>query len=275
MNEFEKEYYESPDFWDDGAIGDPANMKRIEATIDLIPNDVQNLVDIGCGNGVFLNQLLARNKEISVLGVDRSSAALKHVECDSKLGDIIDIPIESKSYDCVTCLQVLEHIPVRDYKKALNELARVSKKYIIIGVPFEEKIDQNMTTCPQCKTAFNVDLHLRSYGIEDIEGLFNEQNFHCNKYINVIESKQHLLLNSLLKFKGYLRGDSNKDEFRSPICPLCGFTNTNSESFKPVINTPSQNSSNFKSKIVSFIKLISPTRVVKGYWAIAIYERNK
>jgi ubiquinone/menaquinone biosynthesis C-methylase UbiE len=274
MNEFEKEYYESPDFWNDGAINDTANLKRVESTIDLIPNDVESLVDIGCGNGVFLNQLLARNKEIRVLGVDRSNAALKHVECDSKIGDIIDIPIESNSYDCVTCLQVLEHIPMRVYNKALDELARISKKYIIIGVPFEEKIDQNMTTCPQCRTVFNVDLHLRSYSIEDVKRLFKDQNFHCKDYINVIETKQYLLLNSFLKLKSCLKGERKQVDFRSPLCPLCGFENTNPESFKPVINQQSKSSSNVKNKIVSFLKFISPTKIKKGYWIMAIYEKN-
>jgi ubiquinone/menaquinone biosynthesis C-methylase UbiE len=274
MNEFEKEYYESPDFWNDGAVNDIANLKRIESTINLIPSDVKSLVDIGCGNGVFLNQLLFRNKELSVLGVDRSNEALKHVECDSKIGDIIDIPIESNSYDCVTCLQVLEHIPVRDYNKALDELARISKKYIIIGVPFEEKIDQNMTTCPQCRTVFNVDLHLRSYNIKDVKRLFIDQNFHCKDYINVIETKQYLLLNSFLKLKSYFKGERKQDTFRSPLCPLCGFENKNPESFKPVINQPSNRSSNIKNKIVSFLKFISPTKITKGYWVMAIYEKN-
>lgn len=274
MNEFEKEYYESPDFWNDGAVNDPSNRQRIESTIDLIPQDVSSLVDIGCGNGVFLNRLIDRNKTLEVLGVDRSNEALKHLKCDSKIGDIINLPIESNSYDCVSCLQVLEHIPVRDYEKALSELARISKKYIIVGVPFEEEIDKNMTKCPQCKTQFNVDLHLRSYDVLDIKNLFENHNLSCKEYTNVVEKKEYLLLSSLIKFKESFKEKNKKEYFRSPLCPLCGFQNKNPEFFKPVQTAAPKSPSDVKRKITSIIKLLSPTRMNSGYWIIALYEKN-
>jgi len=274
MNEFEKEYYESPDFWNDGAVNDSANLKRVQSTIDLIPSDVKSLADIGCGNGAFLNQLLTQNKNINLIGVDRSKEALKYVHCHSKLGDITDVPIESNSYDCVSCLQVLEHIPVRDYSKALDELARVSKKYIIIGVPFEEKIEQNITTCPQCKTIFNIDLHLRSYNMEDVKNLFKSQNFDFRKHINVIETKEYLLLKYMSQFRSWFKPINKKEIFRSPLCPLCGFENKTPEFFKPTVIKHHKNESKIKNLIAKSIKFLSPTRMKKGYWIMALYEKN-
>ncbi len=61
MNEFEKKYYEDESFWSDGMVTDESNIKRIKSTIELIPKDVKSLLDVGCGNGVFLNALFDFN----------------------------------------------------------------------------------------------------------------------------------------------------------------------------------------------------------------------
>ena len=54
---FEKEYYESPEFWAEGMVSDESNLARIDETIAMIPQDAHSLLDIGCGNGIFPNKL--------------------------------------------------------------------------------------------------------------------------------------------------------------------------------------------------------------------------
>lgn len=274
MNEFEKEYYESPDFWNDGAVGDDSNMERILNTINIIPNDVKSLVDIGCGNGVFLNKMNELKSNITTLGIDRSNEALKYVIGNSQIGDIVDVPLASNTYDCVSCLQVLEHIPVTNYEKALSELVRVSSKYIIVGVPFEEKTENNKTTCPQCKSSFNSDLHVRSYNSKTIESLFADYNMVCKESLNVVVRKKYILLEFAVSLRERFRGNKKNNDFRSPICPICGYTNSKKEAFKPVINQNKLNNNGYKQKALNLLKFISPTRTVKGYWIIALYEKN-
>ncbi len=58
MESFEKEYYESETFWEGEMLQDAANQQRIKTTASLIPDDVDTLADIGCGNGVFINIFL-------------------------------------------------------------------------------------------------------------------------------------------------------------------------------------------------------------------------
>ena len=43
--------------------------------------------------------------------------------------------IQSNSYDVVMACEVLEHIPWNDVPKALEELSRVSKEYIVVSLP--------------------------------------------------------------------------------------------------------------------------------------------
>jgi 2-polyprenyl-3-methyl-5-hydroxy-6-metoxy-1,4-benzoquinol methylase len=120
MADFEKLYYESDAFWKGSMVQDELNQIRIATTERLIPSEVKSLVDVGCGNGVFANYLLQVRPEINIMAVDRSESALKYVSTNKTIGDIADLPLESNSYDCVTCLQVLEHIPVFNCKCSLQ-----------------------------------------------------------------------------------------------------------------------------------------------------------
>ena len=43
--------------------------------------------------------------------------------------------VESNSYDVVMACEVLEHIPWIDVPKAIAELSRVSKEYILVSLP--------------------------------------------------------------------------------------------------------------------------------------------
>lgn len=46
-----------------------------------------------------------------------------------------DIPVEDDSYDVVCAFQVLEHLPYEQFNLALHELARVSRKHVLLSLP--------------------------------------------------------------------------------------------------------------------------------------------
>ncbi len=52
------------------------------------------------------------------------------------VADIRNIPLKNKSYDMVVAFEVLEHIPFSDVETALSEMKRISKKHVIISVPY-------------------------------------------------------------------------------------------------------------------------------------------
>jgi ubiquinone/menaquinone biosynthesis C-methylase UbiE len=98
------------------------------------------VLDVGCGEGFFLVSL-ARNKVGKTYeGVDNSATAIKlgkkmYPTLDIKIGDIYNLPYKDDSFDLLICTEVLEHL--KDPKKALSELKRVTKKYVIFSVPNE------------------------------------------------------------------------------------------------------------------------------------------
>ena len=271
MNDLEKKYYESEAFWTETALADTHNSRRIEFTASIVPDDCRSLADIGCGNGIFLKHLRLTRPEMELVGIDRSEEALKYVSVPKRVGDVTKIPLEAESYDCVVCSQVLEHIPIPNYDKALSEISRVAKKYLIVSVPYMEKLEFGATTCPYCRSTFNRDLHVRSYSQLTLERLFDTYGFRHKTSENLVKSIEFRGLN----WWNRIRNRNLKKVFESPICAICGFVNedfsldgTKQSPKQP----PAMNGVIFMLKKI--MKAIWPKRMIDGYWIVCLYERT-
>ena len=93
-------------------------------------DDVKTVLDIGPGTTFLKNVLLSQRPDIRYESLDMAA----DVKPDH-IGSITKIPLPDNSYDAVCAFQVLEHIEFKDVEQALAEMARVSKKYIMISVP--------------------------------------------------------------------------------------------------------------------------------------------
>ncbi len=95
---------------------------------------IDSALDAGCGDGfstVYMSERIRR-----VWGVDRSSAMLsQHPMRAGRLarGDIMHLPLAERSMDLVYCWEVLHHLA--DPAKAVSEMARVSRRYVLIAEP--------------------------------------------------------------------------------------------------------------------------------------------
>lgn len=274
MNDFEKEYYEDEGFWEGDMVQDAANMKRMEVTAVMIKDDVRNLADIGCGNGVFINYLSQNKPAIKLTGVDRSAAALKYVNAEKIEASIENLPSENKSFDCVSCLEVIEHLPEGIYQKALDELVRISKKYIIISVPNSEILEDSYNKCPSCKSIFNYEMHLRSFNEKILKQLLESRNYNCTEIKTTGRGVSYWGHKEYIK----LFYPEQTFKWRSPICPICGFKSKHKikEALIPTIN-PSQSSRSNSRKLISYLSAIPKIfwpKISNDYWIIAHYERN-
>lgn len=144
---------------------------KILKVLEFIPEDVNTIVDVGCGNGAITNVL---GKQYEVMAVDRSKEALKHLETKTVLASADDIPLPSASCDLVFSSELLEHLDDDTFTGVVKEIKRLTRKYIFITVPNDENPDKLAIKCPKCKYVYNRPNHLRSFKSNDFELLFPE-----------------------------------------------------------------------------------------------------
>jgi 2-polyprenyl-3-methyl-5-hydroxy-6-metoxy-1,4-benzoquinol methylase len=85
-------------------------------------------IDVGCGAGLTLERLAARPEVASVTGIDPSPEALAYAQRRGHRvveASALALPFEAVSFDVVTCLDVIQHLPPGGASHAARELARV------------------------------------------------------------------------------------------------------------------------------------------------------
>lgn len=89
---------------------------------------IDKILEVGIGNKTLTNYL--KEFGFSVTTCDYA----KDLKPD-KVADVRKLPFNDNEFDVSVAFEVLEHNSFSDFKVALNELARVSKKYVIISLP--------------------------------------------------------------------------------------------------------------------------------------------
>ncbi|MHA1381562.1 MAG: class I SAM-dependent methyltransferase [Candidatus Helarchaeota archaeon] len=196
--------------------------KKIDLILDNIPKDVESIIDIGAGNGTITNVL---NKHYRVKGVERNEKAAKYIESEKIVGSCENINIADQSFDMVFSSELLEHLEKDIFTKSIQEMKRLSRKYIFLTFPNSETIEKDFIQCPYCKKVFNRTYHIRSLDIDDIYDLFPE--YKILKTFNY-GSRKRGYNKKLLEFKHkFVRPEAwipwfwTKNTKRESMCPNC------------------------------------------------------
>ena len=105
----------------------------------------ESLLDVGSGRGVFLLPFLDEFAAPTVTAVDileKRIELMSDIRCGGVerlsvvRADICTSPFEENSFDVVTMLEVLEHIP--DVRSAVRAALRAARKYVVVTVPSKE-----------------------------------------------------------------------------------------------------------------------------------------
>ncbi len=132
--------------WDKHHSGNPILQYFIRTfhrrLIDWVKNvEVVSVLDVGCGEGFVAKSLMAARPGLDYMGIDPDPQAIElaRAMCPQARFDqasVEDLPLdESKQFDLVLCIEVLEHLP--DPEEALRKLASSSRKYVLLSVPWE------------------------------------------------------------------------------------------------------------------------------------------
>ncbi|MGQ9610834.1 MAG: class I SAM-dependent methyltransferase [bacterium] len=249
-----KDYYEQPELWGNDLT--EAEIDRISITLSFIPEDVKTILDAGCGDGRIANELA---KYYNVFAIDRSREAIRYVNSKKSLASIDQLPFKDWSFDLVLSTEVIEHLPGKILDKATEEIQRVSKEYIIISVPFDEKLYVSSTKCNKCGHLFNMHLHYNSFSKKRLASIFTDfRLINLATFGPDIEYDNRFLL-YIVRQLGGKYPSSNK-----VLCPKCG----------------SRDVGGRKGNIIAWIAERINWRLAKIYpfkkkrWIIALYKRK-
>jgi 2-polyprenyl-3-methyl-5-hydroxy-6-metoxy-1,4-benzoquinol methylase len=126
------------------------------------------LLDIGSGRGAFLWPLLDALPWLSVTATDFLDHRVATIQRVADGGvetlaaarvDVTELPFANRSFDVVTMLEVLEHVP--DTAAALGSILRVARRFAILSVP--SRADDNPEHIHLFSAARLTDL-LREHG---------------------------------------------------------------------------------------------------------------
>ena len=142
--------------WHDGV----PHMRDTASLYDLISTlNAKNLLDCGAGTGHFygvMNDLRKKRNvktpEIEYQGLEITPKYIQYAKeynIPISYGDIENIPYPDQSYDMVMAQNVLNHL--HDYRPAIKEMVRVSKKYIVFTM-FKDSLE-NLLHGPMSKEA--------------------------------------------------------------------------------------------------------------------------
>lgn len=104
---------------------------KLKAVTQLIEDSgvsPKKIIDVGCASGWFLSKLWEKYPKASHTGIDVYKPAIEYGQRVYNRLKLIcvdghNLPFKDKSFDLVTCTEVLEH--VQDPKKILLEIKRV------------------------------------------------------------------------------------------------------------------------------------------------------
>ncbi len=94
----------------------------------LFDRKVKSVLEVGPGGGVTTSVLRQHGIHVTTLDFD---PAIK----PDVVGDVLDLPFSNGQFDASVGFEILEHLPFESFAVALKEMARVSKKYVLISLP--------------------------------------------------------------------------------------------------------------------------------------------
>ena len=89
----------------------------------------EKILEIGIGNKTVSDYLKRAGYGVVTCDIEKELGP-------DVVADIRQLPFEDDFADVVTAFEVLEHIPYETVAKALSELHRVSKRHVVVSLPY-------------------------------------------------------------------------------------------------------------------------------------------
>ncbi len=250
----ERAFYELPDSWGVPEAS-PELLRKIDRLVEMIPEGVRTVLDVGCGTGVLTNGLA---KHFEVIGCDWSLTALSYVRTPKVCASATMLPFGSGSVDLLLSSEVLEHLTEDDLQASVAEMLRLRPRFLLITIPNRENIHVNDIRCPVCGTIFNASHHMRSFTLDSLAALFPG-------YRVRMSAEGGPPMRTYAPWLLRIKQGPGKMWYRLPpgrttMCPSCGNT-----------RFPQQRRTLIGLAATALNRILSRTR---PYWLFALFERT-
>lgn len=114
------------------------DWKRLEIALKLCKGP--SLLDIGPYNGAFLEMLdrTGRFDRLACVDIVRHDCLTLPKTAEFHLKDVTELDFPAGSFETVTAMEILEHLPVEKVAPALKKIRNVAARRAIMSVPFKE-----------------------------------------------------------------------------------------------------------------------------------------
>lgn len=143
---------------------DGFEVHRVNLVKSLLPKErLRNALDVGCGDG-YLCSLYKKMGVERVVGTDLSKnridyAKANYGDCEFLQADINNLKFPDGSFELVSAVEVIEHL--ENPTEAVKEMSRLSSRYVLITVPYKERLTE--IVCPHCLKKSPLDGHIHSF----------------------------------------------------------------------------------------------------------------
>ena len=231
----------------------PKVRERIAWTTAHVPPEATWILDVGAGRGRIANVLYERGHR--VVALDLSRHGLQYCQASKVQGSAVQLPFRCQAYDLVLCAEVIEHLTPESRYSLLQEIDRVSRRYILLTVPNNEDLREMQIKCNRCQNLFHAHGHLASFTLSALERLFPY------KPVKLLTSghREATWIKPLLTIRQQVLGCYAWDTFL--VCPECHNTEI----------TPPQRT--IAVKVLDKVNYLMGRRR-EGGWLLALFDKQ-
>jgi ubiquinone/menaquinone biosynthesis C-methylase UbiE len=183
---------------------------RLSSVLEMLPSSCKNVLEIGCRDCFITLKLAEKYERITAL--DLTFPQIENEKITPMQGDVTNLLFPNNSFDLVVCTEVLEHIKPEKLEQACNELSRVSKKYLLIGVPYKQDQRAHATQCQHCGTINPTCGHVNTFNETILYSKFPEYLPEKTEFVGSKESKTNCLSYNIYKHFHFPFGTYQQEE---------------------------------------------------------------
>ena len=183
---------------------------RARDLVSLMPTSGRRALDVGARDGHYARLLSDRFEHVTALDLQQPVIEGENIDCVA--GDVTKLNFADGHFDFVLCAQVLEHIPRVQLQGACDELGRVSRKYLLVGVPYKQDIRAGRSTCSVCGGKNPPWGHVNRFDERTLTALFPAFRVQRISYVDHIHDSTNFLSTWLMDLAGNPEGTYQQEE---------------------------------------------------------------